>query len=353
MRGAMVPMLPLILLPICILALASLFHAFRWPQSLGIGIGLVLGMLPILAIRWISPDRHLQFTLWINQLLLIALTLSVPLNLLPQLFSSLNPLIGRHLPLLISILLVYLTHLMLEKRYTTHTAKRTEQLQQISLVFSGPSASMSLLMGLVAASYVLLALNYLQLNYAQTAFYTDKFLDRGIIPPLTLILFFWGLFLFIGKFLRLWNENQSLKRNQISFTVSLWQAYTKRYPTATVTDWMDIVFAQAAGFYILPRYLSWAIPILGFIGTVLGISLAAEGIQSIIGDQQSLSQISGGLGQAISPLGIAFDTTLVALSLSLVLTLLQNLLQRWEDNFLSRLEYRVRQDDLPGTPDQQ
>ena len=92
----------------------------------------------------------------------------------------------------------------------------------------------------------------------------------------------------------------------------------------------------------MPRYINWAIPILGFIGTVLGISLAAEGIQRIIGKHQGLTQLSNDLGQAITPLGIAFDTTLVALSLSVILTLVQTMLQRWEDHLLLDYENNIR-----------
>ena len=65
--------------------------------------------------------------------------------------------------------------------------------------------------------------------------------------------------------------------------------------------------------YLLPRYLGWAVPILGFIGTVFGISEAAEGIRGIISSDFGLSTLSSELSRAIAPLGIAFDTTLIAL----------------------------------------
>ena len=103
-----------------------------------------------------------------------------------------------------------------------------------------------------------------------------------------------------------------------------------------------MLWKKSADFYIVPRYINWAIPILGFIGTVLGISLAADGIQSIIGSNQNFSQLSTNLGQAISPLGIAFDTTLIALSLSVLLMLFQTVLQKWEDNLLIDYENKIR-----------
>ena len=94
--------------------------------------------------------------------------------------------------------------------------------------------------------------------------------------------------------------------------------------------------------YLLPRYISWAVPVLGFIGTVLGISLAADGIRRIIGSDTGLSGLSGDLSGAIAPLGIAFDTTLIALSLSVALTLFLSLVQRSEERALAMLEWEVR-----------
>ena len=86
---------------------------------------------------------------------------------------------------------------------------------------------------------------------------------------------------------------------------------------------VEMMWRKSANFYIVPRYLNGALPILGFIGTVLGTSLAADGIQNIIGSGRGLANLSGELGKAIAPLGFAFDTTLIALSPSVVLTFMQ------------------------------
>ena len=95
--------------------------------------------------------------------------------------------------------------------------------------------------------------------------------------------------------------------------------------------------------YLVPRYISWAVPILGFIGTVLGISLAADGIRRIISSDAGLAGLSSDLSGAIAPLGIAFDTTLIALSLSVLLTGFLALVQRGEERTLAALEWEVRE----------
>ncbi|MCY4043953.1 MAG: hypothetical protein OXE99_02600, partial [Cellvibrionales bacterium] len=77
--------------------------------------------------------------------------------------------------------------------------------------------------------------------------------------------------------------------------------------------------------------------------TVLGISLASQGILEMLGQSQQAENMIQHLGLAISPLGIAFDTTLIALSLSVGLVLLQTALQHYEQNLLLVIEREVRQ----------
>jgi biopolymer transport protein ExbB/TolQ len=66
------------------------------------------------------------------------------------------------------------------------------------------------------------------------------------------------------------------------------------------------------------RYIAWAIPAIGFIGTVRGIGDAlAEAHKAVTGD---ISGVTEGLG-------VAFNSTLVALLLSLLLMFLLHNLQ--------------------------
>jgi hypothetical protein len=71
------------------------------------------------------------------------------------------------------------------------------------------------------------------------------------------------------------------------------------------------------------HYLAWGIPSLGFIGTVRHLGLAL-GAASNIGDDA----LSGFLGDTTRSLSVAFDTTFVALLLSLILMFLLHSVQR-------------------------
>lgn len=75
--------------------------------------------------------------------------------------------------------------------------------------------------------------------------------------------------------------------------------------------------------YNMLRYLTWAIPTVGFIGTVIGISLALAMI-----DPKATAQP---LGEIALALGVSFYTTLVALVESAILVFFMNLVQVREE----------------------
>ena len=73
------------------------------------------------------------------------------------------------------------------------------------------------------------------------------------------------------------------------------------------------------------HYLAWAIPALGFLGTVRGLAMS----MSLSGDTDSTIPVF--LKQATTHLNVAFDCTLVALALSLVVMFLLHAVQRDEE----------------------
>ena len=73
------------------------------------------------------------------------------------------------------------------------------------------------------------------------------------------------------------------------------------------------------------RYLIWAIPSIGFIGTVRGIGLAlSQADQALAGDIAGMTE----------SLGVAFNSTLVALLISIALMFMLHQLQRLQDNLV-------------------
>jgi biopolymer transport protein ExbB/TolQ len=87
------------------------------------------------------------------------------------------------------------------------------------------------------------------------------------------------------------------------------------------------------GSYAFIRLIIWAIPILGFLGTVLGITGAISGVTPEI-LEKSLSTVTDGLA-------LAFDTTALALGLTMVLMFVNSMVDRLEQRTLEAVDRYV------------
>ena len=94
--------------------------------------------------------------------------------------------------------------------------------------------------------------------------------------------------------------------------------------------------------YSLIRIVIWATPMLGFLGTVLGISQALGGIQ--VGPDNDFQSM---LNSLRGSLFVAFDTTALALTLSMLLMFLQFFVDRFEIQLLESVQRRTHEELLP------
>jgi biopolymer transport protein ExbB/TolQ len=107
---------------------------------------------------------------------------------------------------------------------------------------------------------------------------------------------------------------------------------------------------RAHDSYALVRTVTWAVPILGFLGTVIGITMAIANIE--------FSQLKDSMGEVVAGLSVAFDTTALALTLSMLLVFASFLVERMETRILNEIEdqgieqialrYAVPKADKPG-----
>jgi biopolymer transport protein ExbB/TolQ len=93
---------------------------------------------------------------------------------------------------------------------------------------------------------------------------------------------------------------------------------------------------QVDSSYALLRGLIWAIPVLGFIGTVLGLSVALGGFGSVLSAANDMSQLRGALQNVTGGLSTAFETTLEGLVAALTIQMLMIGMRRREDQFLDQ-----------------
>jgi len=94
----------------------------------------------------------------------------------------------------------------------------------------------------------------------------------------------------------------------------------------------DLAIEGLTASYSFVRTITWAIPILGFLGTVIGITMSLASLKF------DPSQLADSFEQALVGLGIAFDTTALALTLSLGLVFATYLVERAEGDVLGKVE---------------
>ena len=100
--------------------------------------------------------------------------------------------------------------------------------------------------------------------------------------------------------------------------------------TAVLTTGLDLLEQELETRYKLLQYITWLLPTVGFIGTVVGIAaaLAHMGNVADVQDPNLLAELAGRLG-------VAFHTTLLALLLSATLVLATTMTQQREERILN------------------
>jgi biopolymer transport protein ExbB/TolQ len=201
--------------------------------------------------------------------------------------------------------------------------------------------------------------------------FTEMFTDRGFAPYFTMLLFFWGLAILFVKSRKLdlqfaalalsavpqqpdfvLNRESAravLKRvhslvddashflllNRIERALSNLQNIGQIGDVASILRFQaDYDEEQIASSYSLVQSFLWAIPVLGFIGTVIGLRAAIAALGITLRANGDISAIREGLQAVTAGLATKFETTLVALVCAVILQLLLSFLQSRESEFL-------------------
>jgi len=142
----------------------------------------------------------------------------------------------------------------------------------------------------------------------------------------------------------------SLMVNRIRKALELFEI---RQNVADVREMMasqsEIDSARIGGSYTLLRAFLWGIPLLGFIGTVVGLSQAIGGMN--FANVEDVGKIVGSINNVTSGLGSAFDATLLGLVLALTLNFPLNALAKQEDDNLHTIDAFCNEVLLPRLKD--
>ena len=146
----------------------------------------------------------------------------------------------------------------------------------------------------------------------------------------------------------------SLMVNRIRKALELFE---NRQVNAEVSTMMsnqsNIDSARIGGSYTLVKVFIWAIPILGFIGTVIGLSDAIGNFRGVMSPEavKDPTLLMKSMGGVTSGLATAFDTTLLALVYSIILSLPMSSLQKLEEDNLTNVDAYCNDNVLPRLND--
>ncbi len=142
----------------------------------------------------------------------------------------------------------------------------------------------------------------------------------------------------------------SLMVNRIRKALELFEVRQNvGHVSAMMTSQSAIDGSRIAGSYILLTAFLWAIPLLGFIGTVIGLSHAISGMS--FANVEDVSKIVGSINNVTSGLGTAFDATLLGLVFAVGLNFPINSLTKHEDETLNDIDAFCNEVLLPRLND--
>lgn len=120
----------------------------------------------------------------------------------------------------------------------------------------------------------------------------------------------------------------------------------------------DVDEAGSESSYTVPRGLIWGIPVLGFIGTVIGLSKAIGSFGSVLETTTEMEALRPALQNVTGGLAVAFETTLQALVAAFILQMVLTMVRRSEEQMLDhfmeycqrRLVHRLRLEPANASP---
>ena len=218
---------------------------------------------------------------------------------------------------------------------------------------------------------VLTILFYMVVAYCDGTYFSAMFRERGFVPYFIVFFSAWCCAILFFKWRKLKLQQRalriSLNPEQQDFVLSpatvgdvlarLFQtvddpkqfvvlnrvlvALSNLKNLGRVTDVEEILRSQAEHdeaametSYGVLRGFIWAIPVLGFIGTVVGLSYAIGAFGGVLGKTTEVSEIANSLKGVTAGLATAFETTLEALVAALAIQLTLTFLKKSEEEFL-------------------
>ncbi|EMI44616.1 putative membrane protein [Rhodopirellula sp. SWK7] len=259
------------------------------------------------------------------------------------------------------------------KRGKTVRRKRAEKSWFRSSSESASSDVSLVLSGLIAAAVTVVWFGVLY--PFRESYFGALFWLRGPVPFPTTFLMFWAIAILVLKWMRLQQQRDAMLLDVLPTEVSpeitinsidgfiehinelpgassdsflinrvvrgIEHFRVRKSAAETVTmmeSQSEIDANNVAGSYTVLKVFIWALPILGFIGTVMGVSSAVASLAGSLSSGGSMDAMKGALQEVFGGLGTAFDTTLLALIMSMLVKIPASALQKGEEDLITRVD---------------
>jgi len=181
-------------------------------------------------------------------------------------------------------------------------------------------------------SFAILGLKSKQLTRQRSAMMMDL-LPNEISQEITLV----SLDKFVANIQTLPGDaRQSILVNRVLRGIEHFRVRKSAAETVTMMESQSAIDASnVVGSYTIIKVFIWAMPILGFIGTVMGVSSAVSGLSATLENASDVSAVTESMKGVFGGLGTAFDTTLLALVMSMIVKIPTSALQKREDGLVT------------------
>ncbi|MCF3650772.1 MotA/TolQ/ExbB proton channel family protein [Synoicihabitans lomoniglobus] len=190
----------------------------------------------------------------------------------------------------------------------------------------------------------------LRFTLSSEAWFHAFLFERSPVQWLSIAMFIFGADVLIAKARRLAAEQRhlthaqwqthdaaatadSVVRRRVSAMAELAQHHSPSFCQDTAKDLSEEDMRAVNESFVLPADVIGTLPLVGFFGTVWGLSKGLYNNFVLQGEDSTNSFANA--------IGTAFDTTLLALFLTIALTIAQSLLRRAEIALLERLDHFV------------
>lgn len=244
--------------------------------------------------------------------------------------------------------------------------------------FTDTNATFTFIVAAIATAIIYFALSVLSKSMGGAL--VDKFTERGYIPVVISFFFFWTIaILFVKRFKTSFQRSmltvaviptergffltpetaqkclqkiEQMADSPANFIVlnRIEVAISNLKNIGNISDVSTILSAQSAkdeqlvaSSFNLASGFIWAIPVFGFIGTVIGLAEAIEGFGQTLQLATDLEAIKGSMTLVVQGLSTAFDTTLLALVAAVILQILISFQKRKEIQLLDECDSYCQQ----------